>query len=209
MNGFDIGAAVSRALTVDRARLDRAVARDMDEGRALTPDELDVVTPPEPPTPDEIPHVKDEFFEHAREVIPARDRLPPPDAHMAPVAFDVARFEGEYRRTWLTSILPPRHRALAFVEQPTVKSDLKIEQVKCLFNFWLLVSLHRQIAAGTAPEALRSVTRRAIDAEIAAYKEIGKFATALKKLPPAPAECPRCGYALPPPNGRLRPPQRP
>lgn len=209
MNGFDIGSAVSRALTVDRARLDRAVARAMDEARPLTPDELEAVTPLEPPTPEEIPNVKDEFFEHAREVIPSRDVLPPLDAHLAPVPFDLTRFEGEYRRTWLTSILPPRHRALAFVEQPTVNSDLKIEQVKCLFNFWLLVSLHRQIAAGTAPEALRSVTRRAIDAEIAAYKEIGKFATALKKLPPTPAECPRCGYALPAMNGRIGGPQRP
>ncbi len=209
MNGFDIGSAVSRALTVDRARLDRAVARAMDEDRPLTPDELEAVTPLEPPTPDEIPNVKDEFFEHAREVIPVCDRLPIPDAHLMPVPVDMKRFEGEYRRTWLTSILPPRHRALAFIEQPTVKSDLKIEQVKCLFNFWLLVALHRAIAAGTAPEALRSVTRRAIDAEIAAYKEIGKFAAALKRLPPAPAECPRCGYALPAPNGRQRPPQRP
>lgn len=209
MNGFDINSAISRALVMDRARLDRAVAKAMDEDRPLTPDELDAVTPPEPPTPDEIPHVKDEFFEHAREVIPARDRLPPVDAHLLPVAFDMTRFEGEYRRAWLAHILPPRHRALAFIEQPTVKSDLKIEQVKCLFNFWLLVALHRAIAAGTAPEALRSVTRRAIDAEIAAYKEIGKFAAALKRLPPAPTECPRCGYALPAPNGRRLPPQRP
>lgn len=209
MTSLDITAAVTRALTVDRARLDRAVARAIDEQRALTPDELETVTPPEPPTPDEIPPVKDEFFVHAREVIPARDALPIPDARQIPAIIDMTRFEGDYRRAWLPHLLPPRHRALAFVEQPTVKSDLKIEQVKCLFNFWLLVTLHRAIAAGTAPEALRDVTRRAIDAEIAAYKEIGKFAAALRRLPPAPAECPRCGYSLPASNGRQRPPQRP
>jgi len=204
MNGFDITAAVSRALNVDRARLDRAVARAIDEQRALTPDELDAVTPPDPPMPDEIPPVNDEFFVHAREVIPARDAMPIPDARRTPAIIDMTRFEGDYRRAWLLHLLPPRHRALAFVEQPTVNSDLKIEQVKCLFNFWLLVTLHRAIAAGTAPDVLRDVTRRAIDAEIAAYKEIGKFAAALKKMPPAPAECPRCGYALPSANGRPR-----
>jgi hypothetical protein len=208
MNGFDIHGAVSRALVIDRARLDRAVAKAMDEQRGLTPDEIEAVTPPEPPAPEEIPAVTEEFFEHARMVIPALDAVAP-DLRRVPAVIDTARFEGEYRRAWLVNILPPRHRALAFLDQPTVKSDLKIEQVKCLFNFWLLVSLHRQIAAGTAPEALRSVTRRAIDAEIAAYKEIGKFAAALKRLPPAPTECPRCGYALPAPNGRQRPPQRP
>jgi hypothetical protein len=200
---FDIGAAVSRALTVDRARLDRAVARAMDEGRSLTPDELETFTPEAPPAPEDIPAVKEDFFVDARTVLPPA--MPPP----VPALMDMPSFEGDYRRAWLAHILPPRHRGLAYLDQPTVKSDLTIEQVKCLFNYWLLVSLLRAIDAGTAPEPLRSVALKAAKAEVRAYEEIGRFKAALKRMPPAPAECPRCGYALPAMNGRLGGPQRP
>ena len=181
-----IARGFQRALTIDPAALAEAIRR---EGGEL-PVELDTADVPPAPVVPVQPYRADETPRQFDDV-------------------DLSPFSGDYRRAWLRHLLPERHRALAFFDAPTVKTDLLAEKIKCIVNFWLAVAVVRGCRSGQYSRTLLPAAVLAAEGERDAYAAIRKFEVALRKLPPAPVECPRCGYSLPAPNGRPRLPHRP
>lgn len=126
-------------------------------------------------------------------VAAAQDRLEPPTAGeiARELAADVGRpqaapgdlrFAGDYRRSWLKLIVPPRLWRYCYGNPPRYGVDFEKEALKSLSHRIILGHLINEMDAGRWPSDLRDVAMTALLAERAFGETIHKVNAAMKRV---------------------------
>lgn len=172
-----IDGAFRRAFSPPPALLQRAIEEAMEAARPRTAEEVLRDTPKIDARP---------VAEAAGEVsVPTSEEIAR-EFDLAPAPLSVpsnARaFEGAYRRSWLTLLVPPRLLRYCYGNPPRYGVDFEKEALKSLSHRIVLGHLISEMDAGRWPRDLREVAVKALMAEREYAETIHKVNTAMKRV---------------------------